>query len=722
MKKIIFIIIIVFLFSLKGVKALESNLEFINNVYYNISINDNLGEYFNYDNQAYIRINNNIVYCLEPDKVVYNNLNYNEGTSNLSSEQLKQILLIGHYGYDYFNHGGYRYYTAAQELIWKIVRPKIELLWTVNNVILDLSSEKNNILYLVNNHLTKPSFDNKTFNMKENEELILKDDILLLYDVMYNGGSDVRIEGNKLIIKKRGANNEEILLKKRIKYDNLKTKYYVSNNYQTLVLPRIEDEIISKINLEVNYGSVEISRVDSESGQKFTYQEASLNGSVYQLYDSNMMLINEFIYTDNYKINELPFGTYYLKEKEASQGYLKDNNTYTIKIDRDNRNINLVLKIDPIRAKLIINNLYGDLREKGNSIFMIYDMEVCVNDGSGEIVLKYGKYPVKQVSTMGNHILVSEFEVEIKDTNTLEYTIINEEIKGNINIYSTLDSKNIIEEDFTYKIFNIDKGRYLKVNDSELIKAEKGIINLNNISLGNYYLELVSSMPQYEPVKSKVQFIVSDTSDIEFEFRPAYGLLYIANMDELGETVYTSSINLYCKNDMYFNSKKICLKDELIVSSNLVDGSLLIPDLIKGEYYVIQTSVDDKYILNQEKIYIDISTENTITINSKFKPIEEKNNVIDDNEQEKDEEIIVEDDANKEIIIEEAERPDEEKEEIIDIDDKENKITNNDENILEPIKEYIKIPNTGVKVFKINWLFSLIIIFMGYIVVRYAKE
>lgn len=707
MKKIIFIFI-AFLFGIKGVKAYESKLEFINGIHYTMSVNDNLGSYYHSYNQAYIKIDGNLVYCLDPTKIIYDNLNYVEGISTLNPFTLNTINLIGHYGYNYYNHNNYRYYLAAQELIWQIIRPKIEIKWFNEATNLDLTKEKEEIMYLVNNHLSKPSFDNQTFNLNQNEELILEDDILSLYEVISINNSIVRKEGNKLIINKAGTNKEQVILKKIIKYDYLETKHFVSDNYQNLILPRVNDEVISTINLENNYGSVSISKVDSESGLMYSDQGANLKGSKYNLYDADMNLVKEFIYDkDYYNIYNLPFGTYYLKEIENSVGYLKDDTTYTIKIEENSRCVSLSLKGELIKAKLIINNLYGDLRLKEDSTFMIGDIKLDVKDGIGEIVLKYGSYNVRQVSTINNHILSEEFIIEVQNTNDIEYTIINEETKGKIDIYSVDNLNRIIENDFTYKLFNSDKNEYIKLNNSECLRANKGVLSIDDLSLGNYVIEYSSSEVQYEPVTTKMSFEITGSNSVNFKYKEAYQSIVVNILDNLGQEVNSSSIELYCAEDIYFSKNRVCSKDKKIISLDMNDYYLMLSDFIKGKYYIIQTKVDDKYILNKDKYYIDLSIDNTITIINQLK-VEEK---IEDTN--------VEEDVPKVINSTEEEKSSPKESNNIAIPKVLDRIVK--DNLLNE-EEYVKIPNTGVRIFKINGLFILMILFMGYIVVRYAKE
>ena len=94
---------------------------------------------------------------------------------------------------------------ATQMLMWYLTTDKaVELRdqqYGYGNLI-DIEKEKNEIMRLVNNHYTKPSFDNNSYDILYDNELVIKDNsnVLDMYIVKDNDGNEVNIVDNELHI------------------------------------------------------------------------------------------------------------------------------------------------------------------------------------------------------------------------------------------------------------------------------------------------------------------------------------------------------------------------------------------------------------------------------------------------------------------------------------------------------------------------------------------
>ena len=151
---------------------------------------------------AYLRANDELVYCLQPGiklekNGVYNSTN-DSSIINIDDEKLKYITLVGYYGYGYKDHMVKEYRMAAQELIWEALGT--DVWWTTSDYsnVLDIEYYKNEILNMVNSYEIKPSFEFKE-NYVIGNRITLSDQNNVL-STYYSDDENIKIEGNSITI------------------------------------------------------------------------------------------------------------------------------------------------------------------------------------------------------------------------------------------------------------------------------------------------------------------------------------------------------------------------------------------------------------------------------------------------------------------------------------------------------------------------------------------
>lgn len=248
MKKVVFAVMFLFLF-MKPAYADEVNISYVrlNGIYYNQVINGVLES----NHVTSFHLGGRIAYCIEPGAEIKTNT-YTEtdwSLVNLSEEVRDYIEKVGYYGYEYPGHQTDRYYIAAQELIWKIVRPDIEVSWTTginkSGSVIDVSKEKEEIESLVNSHSLEPSFISNDVSGFLGDEIILYDDNKVLEDYEISEGKchEVVRDGNTLKIKLNGESAcDEVITLTRKHYDNMPLIVYYRSGSQSLAALRISNE------------------------------------------------------------------------------------------------------------------------------------------------------------------------------------------------------------------------------------------------------------------------------------------------------------------------------------------------------------------------------------------------------------------------------------------------------------------------------------------------
>ena len=156
------------------------------------------------------------VYCIQPFMIINPDGSYQVTTediaqvANISFDRWDRITKVAYYGYGYnangYNHTDPRWYAATQMLIWRLADPSVDSYFTpyLNGPRDDsiLAGEMAEINNLVDNHLTKPIFNNIPSELNIEETISLTDSVNVLsnYTITDVSGGDVSINGNQLNI------------------------------------------------------------------------------------------------------------------------------------------------------------------------------------------------------------------------------------------------------------------------------------------------------------------------------------------------------------------------------------------------------------------------------------------------------------------------------------------------------------------------------------------
>ena len=191
------------------------------------------------------KMNGIVAYCIELGVDITTDIYHSSDVfsiSYLSADQIEYIRAISYFGYQYDGHGDYRYYMAAQELIWEYLS-NVDIEWTnvlnVNGERIDINYYKNEILKKINKYNARVTFswiDGQ--NYFGGDKIVLKDiaEVLSDYEIVSNNYSNVYINNNTLNIDVSSdyIGTESIILKKK-NYYNYNSKFYYYDNSQKLI-------------------------------------------------------------------------------------------------------------------------------------------------------------------------------------------------------------------------------------------------------------------------------------------------------------------------------------------------------------------------------------------------------------------------------------------------------------------------------------------------------
>ena len=371
-------------------------------------------------------------YCIEPFNF-FNDYAPYESTinpNNLSSYQIDRISKIAHFGYGYSNHTDSKWYAITQMMIWKTADPNSGDYYftdSLNGNRVDYyTGEMNEIEALIANYEIIPSINNQTYTIVEDQELTINDTNQVLNNYHSN---DLTINNNSITINNLKEGEYNYNLSRQDNFYNKPLIFYQSYSSQNLVKTGDLNDINISFKIKVIKTKIDITKIDKDNQSITPRGDAFLDGAIYELYDQDMNKLKELTIKNNQAIlNNILFGTYYLKELSPGKGYTLDNNTYEIIISEDHPNKELILENKVIEKEIIIDKEYGEdnnFNKEKNIDFDIINSKgdivktVTTNDyGIARFILPYGQYQIKQLNSTKGYYKTGPIYLDVLDNET----------------------------------------------------------------------------------------------------------------------------------------------------------------------------------------------------------------------------------------------------------------------------------------------------------------
>ena len=466
--------------------------------------------------------NGQLVYCIEPDRVInYNTYNstYDWSITGFSEDVKKQMELIVYFGYKYKNHDTLRYYMATQELIWLYSDDYVKWMDTYStdgskgNQI-NVDNEKNEILSLINKYKQVPSFSNQSYTGFLGQELTLNDTNNVLNNYAYQGSiSSYSNSYIKVKLNKFGENKIKFI--KTINL-GLTTVYYHNSDSQMMAQFKLKDEITASLNIFVDKVKVKIVKKDNETKEIIKQKDI--------VFKIKNITTGEYI-EENLKTDEegcayidLKEGEYEIEEIKSPKGYVLNKENKKIIINND---INLTdgyylvdIFNDKPKGKIIINKE----DEEGN---ILKDVEIGLFDKDNNLLstiktngddyfdnLDLGTYYIKELKTKEGYLLDDkkyEIQLKYKDENTYvvekEVKLVNKKIRCDLTYIS---SENI--SGINISIYD--------ENDKEVFSGitKNGKLTISGLTYGKYYIKQIKVPKGYILNEEEYVFYVNDST------------------------------------------------------------------------------------------------------------------------------------------------------------------------------------------------------------------
>ena len=553
--------------------------------------------------------------------------------SYLSKEQIEYIRSISYYGYGYENHNDYKYYMAAQELIWEYLG-KVNVEWTnelkTNGPRINIESYKEAILNLINEDKGVELSLEYGQAYKVGEEIVIVDNnnVLDKYEIISSKYSEVLTQNNNLIIKVGNVIDKEIIELKRKEYYNYDSKLYYYDNSQKLISNGNCKNDTFKIEFDIEGLEINFMIVNSYNGKNYPLSNMSFIGATYEIYDNNDNLIKSYVSDENgrFKIDNLTMGDYKIVHKVASKGFMLAEKPQLISVTQNNQEIKISQQI--ISRFVKIKKVYGSAgnykpEEGANFSLRGIDTdtrgELTTNSG-GLIILNllYGSYLIHQKDGAYGYSKVDDFVIEVLEggKDYLNYNLFDDliQVKVKISSIDKVTGEKISTKGFVYKIKDKNNGNYIEVDGINTFNADdSGNVYIPKLlQYGTYIIEQVDTPNEVILNEESLEFSIDDNSklelvdgnlvlDINFYNDLVMGQVNIKSLKE----VYYKEINkyeyklenqenleykVYADDDIIVNNKVMHKAgDDIYIGISNLDGELIIDNLYLGNYCITNT-------------------------------------------------------------------------------------------------------------------------------------
>ncbi len=510
-KIMLLIVVCCLLFNIKNVSAARLEREFIDNAWA-FRYRDN--KVYTYGQLNIKRLDGKIGYCIESDVNIYEE-NYSStedwSITGYTNQDKEKMQLYAYYGYEYPGHNNIKYYMATQELIWLLSKDEM-IKWTKednsSSEVIDVSSEKNEILSLISKHNVIPSFNRQTYKTTAYDTMMITDTNNVLKN--YDNDQNISYSSNRFYL---NVKNKKITInfsEKSILQDKTKVFYTSDNKSQKIAVlgnPNLNKAVVYVEPVNV---SIKIRKLDYDSKELIVDSgiKIKLKGV------DNNTEIGPITFTNGIARATIPAGTYSVIELSTSSGYSLNTSCPWFNVTVDDKDFTYDFYNKKIKGKVRIKKT----DELGNylegTVFNIYDINDNLVDSIVTTKEEYdeskeldlGDYYVKEISSLNGYKIdnkVYNAKLEYFNENTpivyKDIESINEKIKCDITIISTDEDNNEINS--KHEIHDKNDNIIYSGNDKEI-----------KLDYGEYYLIQTEVPNGYKLNDKKISFKVSDDS------------------------------------------------------------------------------------------------------------------------------------------------------------------------------------------------------------------
>lgn len=382
-----------------------------------------------------------------------------------------------------------------------------------------------------------------------------------------------------------------------------------NSGMQNYVVIADKEEVINSkfVTSIVGYKSnLTIAKVDSETnkaipGVKFEVDYAD-TGIVLGKYTTNQNgeIVLTKLLQGKLAIKEIATDSNYIIEKEPTIVNVDYDSSYKISIKNSHKKGELEINKFAQGTKEKLQGVEFDLiDENGNvTVHLVTDI-----NGYAKIEnINTGKYILKETKAKEGYKIIEDKEIEIKWNEKLTLNLENEKEKGNLELIKLdKDDNNIALEGVKIKILDFNKKEIGEYTTNSL-----GIIELNNLDLGKYFIKEVETKSGYvlNAEIIPIEIRANELTKLKLENEKEKGTIKIFKISD------EDSLITHIKKDEPIKGVKFEIYDERnnLIESLISDesGVCTTSKLVKGKYIIKEVEPAEWYLQNKENYIAEI--------------------------------------------------------------------------------------------------------------------
>ena len=306
---------------------------------------------------------------------------------------------------------------------------------------------------------------------------------------------------------------------------------YVLSDARHFVALTFDEQVIGlKVIDYPIFGSIELTKYDAD------YPENHLSGAVFHLYadsdgngefdaetDQFISVIPE-VNDGVYRLDEVGYGSYFVREETAPEGFLKDENTYAVSIVNHGETVvveneaGIGFKNQVMMGEVTV---FKTDKATGSKLvgagFRVFDADgkqvaegVTGEDGTVSFKLRYGKYTVAEYQAPEGYVLDDTplaFEIK-EDGQKLSFDMENLKITGKLVISKADADTEKLLPNAGFRIYDVN-GKVIK----EGYTNSKGICEFT-LEFGKYYYQEFDAPDGYEIDDTKYEFSITEDGKV----------------------------------------------------------------------------------------------------------------------------------------------------------------------------------------------------------------
>ncbi|MFC9524477.1 collagen binding domain-containing protein [Bacillus cereus] len=369
-------------------------------------------------------------------------------------------------------------------------------------------------------------------------------------------------------------------------------------------------ELVMKNTKKVETGQFKLLKKDSESGQL-------LPGAKFDVVDKDGKVVETIITDDKGEAlsEQLPVGTYTLKEVEAPKGYELSSSSVSVDVEA-----NKVVTVDVLNKK-IPEKVTGqfeivkvDAEDKtkvlSDAEFEVYKdgkkVDTLRTDKTGKVIsqkLEPGTYTLKETKApQGYKLLKEEIEVVVEANKVVEVQVENAKELGSLQVIKKDAESGKVLAGAEFKLKN-EAGQV--VGEAKTTNKD-GVVKFENVVPGKYTLEETKAPEGYKAleVTVEVNVVANEVVKQEVMNEKVTGQFEIVKVDAEDKTKVLSDAEF----EVYKDGKKV---DTLRTDKT---GKVISQKLEPGTYTLKETKAPQGYKLLKEEIEVVVEANKVVEV------------------------------------------------------------------------------------------------------------